>query len=144
MKRDVDSNSSKPFTYDDRGMQSLAWSHHQDHSHTDQQENYPEATGTMQPAAVEHDADAKYVTRTPSAPRKRDVPPTKLPFPSSLTVTTPTIPCHHSTTPPPYHALVRYAPSWKKCDQPTPRHPRPQQWPDQRETAKKTHASWSA
>ena len=24
----------------------------------------------------------------------------------------------------------------KKCDQPTPRHPRPQQWPDQRETTK--------
>ena len=101
-------------------------------THTDQQENHPEATGTMQRATMEHDADAESVTRTPSAPRKRaslqrtyEEPVPELsysddPYDSLSSANSSFESLDRPTTPPPYHAPVRYVPSSKKCDQPTP------------------------
>ncbi|KIJ99768.1 hypothetical protein K443DRAFT_159270 [Laccaria amethystina LaAM-08-1] len=85
----------------------------------------------MQPATMEHDADAESVIRTPSAPRK----PTSLqrayeepvpelsysddPYDSFSSANSSFESLDRPTTPPPYHALVRYVPLSKKCDQPT-------------------------
>lgn len=98
-------------------------------AHTDQQENHPEATGTMQQAVMEHDADAESVTRTPSKRtslhRKYEEPVPELsysddPYDSLSSANSSFESLDRPTTPPPYHALVRYVPSSKKCDQPTP------------------------
>ena len=99
-------------------------------AHTDQQENHPEATGTMQRAAMKHDADAESVTRTPSAPRKRtslqrtyEEPVPELsysddPYDSLSSTNSSFESLDRPTTPPPCQALVRYVPSSKKCNHP--------------------------
>ena len=75
----------------------------------------------MQRASVEHDADAKSVTRTPSAPRKRMSPSYEAPVTELTYSDDPydSLSSFYYPTPHTSHSSDMFS-SLRKCEQPTP------------------------